>query len=158
MKNTFKKRMTTNTRKHNKLHDPVSSAASNDGRLEQTINYTNLTDFRSSLLNIIPKLQQNEYLRFIITKHGEPAAVIMSHEAYLLMLDATNKVVEQESRITPEEDLREAYEEMTGKKLGSSSESAEVLVTTGRTIPAEENRRVADIVRLAVQEYIKATS
>jgi hypothetical protein len=126
-------------------------------KLEETISYSNLTDFRSSLLQIIPRLQENEYLRFIITKHGEPAAVVMSHQAYLLMKDVTSKVMEQEAEIDPETDLHNAYLEMTGKTLPLRPESVSPEVTTGQTIAHTEIKKVKDLLRMAVDEYIKAT-
>src|SRR6266849_3923781 len=49
-----------------------ASASASEGtrpdKLEETLEFTNLTDFRKSLLNFIPRVQENEYLRFVITK------------------------------------------------------------------------------------------
>src|SRR5277367_5457382 len=60
-----------------------SSAPSNEPENhEETLNFSNLTEFRNSLLQVIPKLQEDDLLRFVITKHGQPAAVIMSYQAY----------------------------------------------------------------------------
>jgi prevent-host-death family protein len=128
-------------------------------KLEEVLNFSNLTDFRNSLLNVIPKLQENEYLRFVITKHGEPAAVIMSYQAYLLLKRAAERIVKQEAAEDSEASLRDAYEEMTGEPL--SAEQPEPLafaVETTRDIRGPEIQKVKDVVRLAVQEYIRATS
>jgi len=157
MKRLLKKRNPKSARRPRVAGDSENSAVKGVSRLEETITYSNLTDFRNSLLQIIPRLQENEYLRFIITKHGEPAAVVMSHQAYLLLKNATAKVVEQEAAIEPDIDLRNAYLEMTGNTLPLQPKNEFPEVAIERAIPHTEIKKVKDLVRMAVDEYIKAT-
>lgn len=87
------------------------------GKLEEQVEFTNLTKFRSSLLAMIPRLQGNEYLRFVVTKHGQPAAVIMSYEAYQLLKRSAEKLVEQDNAMDADQALREDYQELTGTPI-----------------------------------------
>jgi len=87
--------------------------------LEERLEYTTVTDFRQSLLGMLRQLEENEDLRFIITRHGEPCAVVLSHEAYQLLRRIARRSAdiaagkEREQRLD-EAFLRMAREEAAG--------------------------------------------
>jgi prevent-host-death family protein len=104
-----------------------SSAPSNEPENhEETLNFSNLTEFRNSLLQVIPKLQEDDLLRFVITKHGQPAAVIMSYHAYSVFKRIADRVIEQDDALDPEESLRQAYARMNESEYKPIPEAAQI--------------------------------
>jgi len=126
-------------------------------KLEEILNFSNLTQFRNSLLDVIPKLQENEYLRFVITKHGKPAAVIMSYEAYEFLKGAAGQIIEQEAAKAPDVALRDAYERMTQTKLDPPVQASEIASRLG--VLAAEMKNLQTVISVAdafTQEAAKA--
>jgi prevent-host-death family protein len=134
-----------------------ASKAGRTDRLEETLEFTNLTDFRKSLLNFIPRVQENEYLRFVITKHGRPVAVVLSYDAYNLLKRVAERVMDEEDAKEPAVAMQEAYQELTGDTAtGQTAIDVPSDVTTGRDIHGPELQKTRRLVRMAVQEYIQA--
>ena len=96
---------------------------------EETLNFSNLTEFRNSLLQVIPKLQEDDLLRFVITKHGEPAAVIMSYEAYSVLKRIADRAIEQDDALDEEEAVRQAYARMNEDELQSAPDPTKIAET-----------------------------
>src|SRR6266849_3735623 len=134
-----------------------ASASASEGtrpdKLEETLEFTNLTDFRKSLLNFIPRVQENEYLRFVITKRGKPVAVVLSYDAYNLLKRVAERVMDEDDAKEPAVALQEAYQELIGDTTPVPSS---VDVTTGRNIPEWEMLKVRRVTQMAVEEYIRA--
>jgi len=120
--------------------------------LEEQLDFTNLTDFRRSLLKVIPKLQHNEYLRFVITKHGRPAAVVMSFPAYQLLKRTALRVMDADDAKNRDQLLREAYEELTGKTASPPIVDLSAEYAEGTPKP------LGDIVVPTVKPKSRATS
>jgi len=85
-----------------------------DKQSEQ-LEFENVTEFRKSILEAIPRLQENKYLRFVLTKHGEPAAVVMSYEAFEIFREAAEQAVQKDSALSSEQSLQDAYARMRQK-------------------------------------------
>jgi prevent-host-death family protein len=148
-------------RKQKQRLGPQASAtlaeASPTNKLEETLEFTNLTDFRNSLQNFIPKLRDNEYLRFVLTKHGRPVAVVLSYDAYNLLKRVAERVMDEEDAKEPAAAMQEAYQELTGDTAtGRTPIDIPVEVTTARDIHGPELQKTRHLVRMAVQEYIQA--
>ena len=132
-----------------------TSASKPNGRskLEETLEFTNLTEFRNSLLNFIPRIQDNEYLRFVLTKHGKPVAVVLSYDAYNLLKRVAERVMAEDDAKEPAVAEREVYQELIGDL---PTGPVPIDVSTGRDITEAEMRKGQRLVHMAVQEYIKA--
>lgn len=127
-----------------------ASAGKRADKLEETLEFTNLTDFRNSLLNFIPRVQDNEYLRFVITKHGKPVAVVLSYDAYNLLKRVAERVMDEEEKKEPAVALQESYQELIGEP---ASVEVPVSVVTEHDISPLEMKRMRQVVDMALQEY-----
>jgi prevent-host-death family protein len=87
--------------------------------LEDKIEYSNATQFRKSFLGVVDKLQDNMYLRYVVTKHGEPRAVVMSFAAYDMMRRGMQQVIALENQHSPAEAARAAFMQMSRDARGS---------------------------------------
>ena len=54
-------------------------------QLEEDVEFSNVTTLRESLLGRVESLRENPAKRYIITKHGQPQAVLMSFQTYSLL-------------------------------------------------------------------------
>lgn len=99
--------------------------------LEETIEYSNATQFRKSFLGVVDKLQRNMYLRYVVTKHGEPRAVVMSFAAYDTMRRAMQQIAALEREHSPAEAARAALVQMNteGRKSASMEELPMAAIT-----------------------------
>ncbi len=101
--------------------------------LEEKVEFSGVTGFRKSLLSIIPRLQKNQFLRFVITKHGKPAAVVLSYESYELLLKMAQELADQDNNKGREQRLNEAHARMVrdhgNRDSGDVSPAAEAVGT-----------------------------
>ena len=133
------------------------SEASLGSKLEEALEFTNLTEFRNSLLNFIPRLQDNEYLRFVITKHGQPVAVVLSYDAYNLLKRVAERVMDEDEAKESAAALPEANEEeveFTAMEQAAIIDPSDVFTT--HDISGSELQKTRHFVQLAIQEYIQA--
>lgn len=68
------------------------------GLLEQELDYGSVTESRETFLKLIEALESKPWLRHVVTKHGTPRAVLMSHRAYQVLMRAAKHALEMESR------------------------------------------------------------
>jgi PHD/YefM family antitoxin component YafN of YafNO toxin-antitoxin module len=80
--------------------------------LEERVEYSNATQFRKLFLGVVDDLHANSYLRYIITKHGEPRAVVMSFAAYQMMYRALQQVTKLQNETSPDEAARVALRQL----------------------------------------------
>ncbi len=127
-------------------------------KLEEQLNFSNVTEFRRSILEAIPRLQENHFLRFVITKHGSPVAVVMSYEAYEVLRRITNRVLDEDEAKSKETILSEAYQRMTGEAPPADAVPATPNSALEGDIPDSELFRihVRQIVKQAVRDTIDA--
>jgi prevent-host-death family protein len=74
------------------------------GAVEEDVEFSNVTNLRESLLSRVESLRANPSKRYVITKHGQPQAVLMSYGTYSLlkkMMDQTLARAEAESKSDP---------------------------------------------------------
>jgi len=130
-----------------------TSDARRNEKLEETLEFTNLTDFRNSLLNFIPRVQENEYLRFVITKHGKPAAVVLSFDAYNLLKRVAERAMDEDDAKEPAVASREAYQELIEDSIPVPSSTN---VSTGHDILGPEMHLMRRVIQMTVQECLRA--
>lgn len=87
--------------------------------LEERIEYSNATQFRKLFLGIVDQLHANAYLRYIVTKHGEPRAVVMSFAAYNMMYRALQEVTKLQSEKSPSDAADIALKQLGADEAGS---------------------------------------
>jgi PHD/YefM family antitoxin component YafN of YafNO toxin-antitoxin module len=63
--------------------------------MEEEVEFSNVTNFRNSLLGAVEQLQSNPAKRYVITKRGEPEAVLMSYKTYSLLSRVMNQTLEK---------------------------------------------------------------
>jgi predicted RNA-binding protein with RPS1 domain/PHD/YefM family antitoxin component YafN of YafNO toxin-antitoxin module len=94
--------------------------------LEEELEYSNVTDLRQGLLQVVDRLQRTPASRILIMKHGRPQAVLMSFQTYELVKKAMNQVVAARSAQTREESLDAALARVrahsSAAAAGSSSD------------------------------------
>ena len=127
-----------------KVSQPESPALAGGavGKLEEKLEFSNVTQFRNSVLDVVPKLQENPSLRLVITKHGEPAAVIMSYEAYGALKRIAERMIAEDDAKDPVVALHDAYERMTNTRVQPALEMdqvAEQLEVLARQVKALGN-------------------
>jgi prevent-host-death family protein len=59
--------------------------------LEEDIEFSSVTSLRESFLKTVETLREDPAKRYVITKHGQPQAVLMSYQTYSLL----RKVMDQ---------------------------------------------------------------
>jgi hypothetical protein len=91
--------------------------------LEERVEYSNATQFRKLFLGLVDDLHANSYLRYIITKHGEPRVVVMSFAAYQMMYRALQQVTKLQSETSPAEAAKVALRQL--EEADSSGGSGE---------------------------------
>jgi prevent-host-death family protein len=77
-------------------------------RQEKGIQYSTVTSLRGKLLKIVNSFRKNPARRFLITKHGEPQAVLMSFQTYRSLRKMALEIEGSESG-DPNEELEEAF-------------------------------------------------
>ncbi len=116
------------------------------GSLEERIEYSNATQFRKSFLGIVDELQHNNYLRYVVTKHGEPRAVVMSFVAYDLMKRAVEEVIALDDRRSPAEAARAAFEQLNASSRQSTGSMVADLTQGDALSPTEVLERLNALV------------
>jgi prevent-host-death family protein len=53
--------------------------------LEEDIEFSSVTSLRESFLKTVEALREDPAKRYVITKHGQPQAVLMSYQTYSLL-------------------------------------------------------------------------
>jgi len=76
---------------------------------EEDIEFSNVTKFRTSLLGAVERMQKNPAKRYIITKHGEPEAVLMSYPTYSLLTKVMDRELEGTDGQSREEAIHAAF-------------------------------------------------
>lgn len=94
------------------------------GALEERIEYANVTKLRNSLLRVVDQLQEHPALRFLIFKHGEPQAVLMSFQTYQLLKKVMNQALERSKGASREERIQAAFERLRAERPGASRTEA----------------------------------
>jgi PHD/YefM family antitoxin component YafN of YafNO toxin-antitoxin module len=77
--------------------------------LEEDIEFSNVTKFRSSLLGAVKRMQKNPAKRYVITKHGEPEAVLMSYQTYSLLTKVMDRALVGTEGQSRDEAIRSAF-------------------------------------------------
>lgn len=118
----------------------------NINNLEERVEYKAVTNFRQSLLAILRRLHENEDLRVVITKRGEPAAVILSYEAFELLRRIARRSADADALKAREQRAEEAYLQLAGTGV----EAPEALVDF-----VLDQNYLADIVQKAVRDSLR---
>jgi PHD/YefM family antitoxin component YafN of YafNO toxin-antitoxin module len=61
--------------------------------LEEEVEFSSVTNLRESLLSRVDDFGTNPAKRYVITKHGQPQAVLMSYQTYSLMKKLTDQML-----------------------------------------------------------------
>ena len=78
-------------------------------RLEEDIEFSNVTKFRNSLLGAVERVQKKPAKRYVITKHGAPEAVLMSYQTYSLLTKVMEQALEGTEGQSRDEAIRSAF-------------------------------------------------
>ena len=121
-------------------------------KLEEQVEFTGVTGFRKSLLTIIPRLQKNQFLRFVITRHGKPAAVVLSYESYELLLKMAQELADQDENKSREQRLNEAHARMTKDHSARKSVNAPAVFEAAETVNAEQAETATAITAIGTAD------
>jgi hypothetical protein len=107
------------------LRDPaeagkIGNFATQAKAMEEDVEFSNVTNFRNSLLGAVERLQSNPAKRFVITKRGEPEAVLMSYKTYSLLTRVMNQALEKSAGEGDEGSVREAFARMRRERQFSA--------------------------------------
>jgi prevent-host-death family protein len=106
-------------------------------QLEDEVEYSTVTALRGKLLAVVDGFRRAPAKRYLITKHGQPQAVLMSFETYRLLKRATAKPLPLRSGDALE--LGEAID-----RLRSDREAAQ---SSGAVTREKEVRETVDVIR-----------
>ena len=102
----------------------TSSAAKDfHGLFTGEFDYTNVTEFRESLLPLVSELESDPGKRYLVTKHGKPLAVFLSFDAFEAARRLVESVLAEEDKKSVPEILRGASQRMD-REHGVHSEQA----------------------------------
>lgn len=119
--------------------------------LEEDIEFSNVTKFRNSLLGAVERVQSNPAKRYVITKHGEPEAVLMSYQTYTLLSKVMDQALEGTVGQSREEAVRAAFSRLRREQQPAASAQAEAAIV--EAVPplatnADLRRRYRDAVNI----------
>jgi PHD/YefM family antitoxin component YafN of YafNO toxin-antitoxin module len=80
--------------------------------MEEEVEFSNVTNFRNSLLGAVEQLQSNPAKRYVITKRGEPEAVLMSYKTYSLLSRVMNQALEKMAAEDRGDSVHAAFDRM----------------------------------------------
>ena len=80
--------------------------------MEEDVEFSNVTNFRNSLLGAVEQLQSNPAKRYVITKRGEPEAVLMSYKTYSLLTRVMNQTLEKLAARDRQDPVHAAFDRM----------------------------------------------
>ncbi|GEM_PF-3188858 len=129
---------------------------------EETLEFSNATRFRKAFLGLIDKLQANQYLRYVVTKHGEPKVVVMSFQAYEHIKQAFKGVVAAEALHDRAQAVHDAYDEMAEQYWPEVKGRSRQLSSGGSSAHADLRERVRNLMsqlqelRMRVEEAEQA--
>ena len=115
--------------------------------LEERVEYSNVTEFRKSLLGMLRKLDENDDLRFIVTRGGEPCAVVLSYDAYELLRRIARRAADASASKDREQRLDEAFLQMAQKEVAGTS--------AGVCEPLLDENYLQIIIRKSILEGVK---
>jgi len=78
-------------------------------QLEEDVEYSNVTSFRAFFLKAVEVLRRNPAKRYLITKGGEPQAVLMSFGTYSLMKKVMDRMLAQTSAPNSAEAIKASF-------------------------------------------------
>jgi chaperonin GroES len=102
----------------------LSPAGIQAKRMEEDIEFSNVTKFRNSLLGAVERFQSNPAKRYVITKRGLPEAVLMSYQTYSLLTRLMNKALEGSAGQSREEAIHAAFARLRGEKSPTGPDQA----------------------------------
>lgn len=88
--------------------------------LEERLEYRNVTEFRRSMLGIFHRMEENSDLRFVVTRGGEPCAVVLSYEAYELLQRIARRAADASAAKDREQRLDDAFLQMAQKEAAEA--------------------------------------
>lgn len=109
---------------------------------EEDIEFSNVTKFRTSLLGAVERMQSNPAKRYIITKHGEPEAVLMSYPTYSLLTKVMDREMEGTDGQSREESIRAAFARLRNDRRPAAANREEVALTLEEPATRAEPRAV----------------
>ncbi|MFQ5683193.1 MAG: type II toxin-antitoxin system Phd/YefM family antitoxin [Candidatus Binatia bacterium] len=99
--------------------------------------YLNVTEARKELLDLVEQLKQGD--RVVVTKHGQPRAVLVNFERYALLEDLA-WVLQDPGRQAA---LHQAWDELQHSKLIRPPKQASLNVRSLRNLTRQPSRRRA---------------
>lgn len=111
--------------------------------LEEQWEYSGVTDLRQELLGIVERLQKNPAVRYLITKHGQPRAVLMSFQTYELLKKALSQALQATAGRSREEAIGAAFDRLRADR-GSENMPA---TAAHRLVPSPDFREALHALR-----------
>jgi PHD/YefM family antitoxin component YafN of YafNO toxin-antitoxin module len=91
-------------------------------QLEEDIEFSNVTTSRESFLTRVEGLRENPAKRYVITKHGQPQAVLMSFQTYSLLKRAMDQALARTAARSSSEAIHAAFDRLRSDQEGESAQ------------------------------------
>ena len=130
-------------------HDSASTA-----RLEDELEYTSVTALRGKLLAVVDSFRKTPAKRYLITKHGQPQAVLMSFETYRLLKRAVARSLPPPSG-TDALELGDAIARLRSDREAASPQTLTAEKKTKEMV--DEIRRHLDRLETALNKHASST-
>ena len=94
-------------------------------QLEEDVEFSNVTALRESLLGRVESLRENPAKRYIITKHGQPQAVLMSFQTYSLLKRVMDQALARTATRNSSEAISAAIDRLRSENEDKFAEPAQ---------------------------------
>jgi prevent-host-death family protein len=125
--------------------------------LEDDIEFSNVTKFRSSLLGAVERVQENPAKRYVITKRGEPKAVLISYQTYSLFTKVMDQALEGTEGQSRDEAIRSAFARLRQEQQPAASargEAVAVAVASEPSAPADPESQLNLLERSLIEHVL----
>lgn len=96
-------------------------------RLEEKLEFSNVTSARQEFLPLMERLQKNPALRVLILKHGAPLGVIMSHPTYEALKKLAELAVQSTDALSRSQRVGTAVDRLIAERDASPDSKAVVV-------------------------------
>ena len=124
-------------------------------KLEEDIEFSNVTRFRRFLLGAVKQLCDNPGKRYVITKHGHPEAVLMSFRTYSLLKRVMDEELARTATQNSSEAISAAFARLRAERQDAPGELSETRAAYEDDEGHDDARRKARELRERAEKLIE---
>jgi len=106
--------------------------------MEENLEYSTVTNLRESLLQIVERFKKEPARRYLILKHGQPQAVLMSFQTYEFLKKVLTQVMMGSREMGREEEIDAAFARLRAERTPARGTAARAVEVGAEAEEAEE--------------------